>query len=137
MITCHRVCLRETESPISPDVSALCRLVLSETLAVGTVQAHGDENRHGFRQRHGDPDPGHAQELGEDQDEGHHQDEGPQRGDQRRDEAVAQGRKIAGEKHVQADEQEYRAEEFEAVPGQGEHAAAVHEQADDARPVEK
>lgn len=77
----------------------------------------GDENRHGFRQRHGDPDPGHAQDLGEDQDEGHHQDEGPQRGDQRRDEAVAQGREVAGEENVQADEQEYRAEELEAVPG--------------------
>lgn len=97
----------------------------------------GDENRHGFRQRHGDPDPRHAQEFWEDQDEDHHQDEGPQRGDQRRDEAVAQGREVAGEEHVQADEQEYRAEELEAVPGQGEHAAAVHEQADDARPAEK
>lgn len=97
----------------------------------------GDENRHGFRQRHGDPDPRHAQEFWEDQDEDHHQDEGPQRGDQCRDEAVAQGREVAGEEHVQADEQEYRAEELEAVPGQGEHAAAVHEQADDARPAEK
>lgn len=97
----------------------------------------GDENRHGFRQRHGNPDPRHAQEFWEDQDEGHHQDEGPKRGDQRRNEAVAQGREVAGEEHVQADEQEYRAEELEAVPGQGEHAAAVHEQADDARPAEK
>ena len=77
----------------------------------------GDENRHSFRQRHGDPDPRHTQEFWEDQDEGHHQDEGPQRGDQRRDETVAQGREVAGEEHVQADEQEYRAEELEAAPG--------------------
>ena len=112
-------------------------LFFTEALAVGTIQVDGDENRHSFRQRHGDPDPRHAQEFGKDQDEDHHQDEGPQRGDQCRDEAVAQGREVAGEEHVQADEQEYRAEELEAVPGQGEHAAAVHEQADDARPAEK
>lgn len=121
----------------SPDVSALCRFIFTEALAVGTIQVDGDENRHSFRQRHGDPDPRHTQEFWEDQDEGHHQDEGPQRGDQRRNEAVAQGREVAGEEHVQADEQEYRAEELEAVPGQGEHAAAVHEQADDARPAKK
>ena len=124
-------------TPVSPDVLALRRFVFTEALPVVAVQAHGNEDRHGFRQRHGDPDPRHAQDLGEDQDEGHHQDEGPQRGDQRRDETVAQGREVAGEEHVQADEQEYRAEELEAVPGQGEHAAAVHEQADDARPAEK
>ena len=118
-------------------MSALRRFIFTETLAVGTVQADGDENRHGFRQRHGNPDPRHAQEFWEDQDEGHHQDEGPKRGDQRRNEAVAQGREVAGEEHVQADEQEYWAEELEAVPGQGEHAAAVHEQADDARPAKK
>lgn len=97
----------------------------------------GDENRHGFRQRHGNPDPRHAQEFWEDQDEGHHQNEGSQRRDQGGDEAVAQGREVTGEEYVQADEQEYRAEELEAVPGQGEHAAAIHEQADDARPAEK
>ena len=125
------------QDSVSPDVSALRRFIFTEALAVGTIQVDGDENRHGFRQRHGDPDPRHAQEFWEDQDEDHHQDEGPQRGDQRRDEAVAQGREVAGEEHVQADEQEYRAEELEAVPGQGEHAAAVHEQANDARPAEK
>lgn len=118
-------------------MSALRRFIFTEALAVGTIQVDGDENRHSFRQRHGDPDPRHAQEFREHQDEGHHQDEGPQRGDQRRDEAIAQGREVTGEEHVQADEQEYRAEELEAIPCQGEHAAAVHEQADDARPAEK
>lgn len=98
-------------------MSALRCFIFTEAFPVVAVQVNGDEDRHSFRQRHGDPDPGHAQDLGEDQDEDHHQDEGPQRGDQRRDEAVAQGREVAGEEHVQADEQEYRAEELEAVPG--------------------
>ena len=107
-------------------------------LPVGAVQIQGDENGHDFRKGHGQPDAGgDADDPGKDQDKRHHQDQGPQRGDQRRDRAVPQCGKIAGEEHVPADEQKHGAEQLERLPGQVKYMAVLHKQMDDRLPQQQ
>ena len=98
---------------------------------MAAVERNSDEDGHSLRQRHGQPDAVYVDDPGEDQDEHDDEDQRAQRGNERGNEAVSKRCEIPGEKDIQADEQEDRAEQLQALPCQVKDMAAAHKQVDD------